>query len=97
MTPAAYDRIVDSDYMSERFLKLTARLMTAAMAAFGFGIATELYVITAVVIRSDFAALIAAVVAVLLFALAWFALPLSERHREQPGGLPNEPGSQGVR
>jgi len=79
VTPAAYDRIVRSEYVSERFLRITASVMTVAMSALATGIVLEIYVVASLVTHSVAASLIVALASSALFAVAWFAFPLWER------------------
>jgi len=82
MTPAAYDRLAEPDVVTRRFLANTATLLTTAMAVFGCAIATEMFVVAAMVTQSITLGVAASLVALALFGTLWFVFPL-RRAREE--------------
>src|SRR5262245_16997064 len=83
MTPAAYHRIVEQTTVSQFFVRLTSRLIAAAMVPLMTAIAFETYVVGVVLFGRG---LVSAGVSVLLFCLfagLWFALPFSMRRSRQ--------------
>jgi len=82
MTPAAYDRLAEPDVVTRRFLANTATLLTTAMGVFGCAIATEMFVVAAMVTQSRTLGVAASLVALALFGSLWFLFPL-RRAREE--------------
>jgi hypothetical protein len=86
MTPASYHRIVEAGNDSERLHGFATRCIIAAMAALGTGLALDLGVVSFVVFGSEQAAAVVTVVAMSVFAGAWFVMPMVVRaHRDQSG------------
>ena len=82
MTPAAYDRLAEPDVVTRRFLGNTATLLTTAMGVFGCAIASEMFVVAAMVTQSITLGVAASLVALALFGTLWFVFPL-RRAREE--------------
>ena len=82
MTPAAYDRLAEPDVVTRRFLANTATLLTTAMGVFGCAIASEMFVVAAMVTQSITLGVAASLVALALFGTLWFVFPL-RRAREE--------------
>ena len=62
--------------MTRRFLANTATLLTTAMGVFGCAIATEMFVVAAMVTQSITLGVAASLVALALFGTLWFVFPL---------------------
>jgi len=91
MTPAAYDRLAEPDVVTRRFLANTATLLTTAMGVFGCAIASEMFVVAAMVTQSITLGVAASLVALALFGTLWFVFPL--RRAREEAARQRAPGS----
>src|SRR5438094_501977 len=67
MTPAAYHRLVERGEESERFHGLASRLLLAAMAFFGLGIALDVWVVVEKVSQARWVGLLSGGAALAVF------------------------------
>jgi hypothetical protein len=75
MTPAAYHRQAMQRAVSESFLRLGSRLVSAALIPLGLGLSIDIYIVSRLVTESSGAsAAIAAATLAVLFGL-WLAFP----------------------
>ena len=81
VTTAAYHRIVDRGEETEGFLRVASRLVVGALVAIALGLCGELYVVSRMVLRSDGAAVLTAVLALCVILGLWFGLTLALRAR----------------
>jgi hypothetical protein len=79
MTPAAYDRIAEPDYVSANFLRRTAWFLTIAMAALACAVAVEMYVIVMLVTARPWIAFLACAISFGTFVSLWFVGPWRAR------------------
>lgn len=83
MTPAAWHRIVSPQRVSESIVKLSSRMICAALLPLAIGLALDMFVVCYVVSSSVAAGTAAAVLSLALLLTLWFALPLRERRRRR--------------
>lgn len=83
LTPPAYDRIVEQDTVSERFVRIASLLMSAAMAAFAVALVLDLFVVAWIATERTQVAYAISGAAAAGFAVLWFALPLTMRARRR--------------
>ncbi|MYN19102.1 hypothetical protein GTP81_20330 [Rugamonas sp. FT107W] len=83
MTPAAWHRIVSPQRVSESIVKLSSRMICAALLPLAVGLALDMFVVFYVVSSSVAAGTAAAVLSLALLLTLWFALPLRERRRRR--------------
>jgi len=75
LTPAAYHRQAESGWVSQGFVNLSSRLITAAMPLFALGITVDFYLLVrAVSEETTLAAALAVLVLVITVAL-WYGVP----------------------
>jgi membrane AbrB-like protein len=95
MTAPAYHRIVEQGEDTERFHRVSGRLLLASMPPLALGVAGDVYVVATKILRSDAAALAAAAATVVLFLALWFGWTLVDRARgvgrEATSSRPEEP------
>ena len=82
ISPAAIHRIAFDGGDDERFLRLSSRLVTAALVPLAFGVASELYVATARLLPGSSASGWIAAGAICTLLGLWYALPLALRRSE---------------
>ena len=85
MAPAAYHRIAERHLVSDRFIALASRLITAAMGLLAIGISIEIAIAAWVALDRALAPALA--LAVLFFGLCvglWFVFPLRRRVPPRP-------------
>lgn len=83
MTPAAYHRIQNPREVTGRFIRISSRLLLAALAILAAGLALDVFILARLVLENDAtsAALAASVLGVMLFM--WYVFPrVSGRGRE---------------
>lgn len=83
MTPAAWHRIVSPQRVSESIVKLSSRMICAALFPLAVGLALDMFVVCHVVSGSVAAGTAAAAVSLALLLTLWFILPLRERRRRR--------------
>ena len=83
MTPAAWHRIVSPQRGSESIVKLSSRMICAALLPLAIGLALDMFVVCYVVSGSVAAGTAAAVLSLALLLTLWFVLPLRERRRRR--------------
>jgi len=83
MTPAAWHRIVSPQRVSESIVKLSSRMICAALLPLAIGLALDMFVVCYVVSGSVAAGTAAAVLSLALLLTLWFVLPLRERRRRR--------------
>lgn len=90
--PAAYHRIAERGEETERFLRVASGLLLAGLGAVALGLSADLYVVARKVLHGVGPAVAAAAGALVLFAAAWFGLPLAARgRRRRAPGVPGPP------
>ena len=81
MAPAAIHRLVDPLSVSERFVRISTRLLLCSLIPLAVSICLELYLIGDLIMNSSVVGVVASVMALGLFLLLWVALPLMEQRR----------------
>lgn len=81
MTPAAWHRIVSPQRVSESIVKLSSRMICAALLPLAIGLALDMFVVCYMVSGSVAAGAAASLASLALLLTLWFALPLRERRR----------------
>jgi len=81
MTPAAWHRIVSPQRVSEAIVKLSSRMICAALLPLAIGLALDMFVVCYMVSGSVAAGAAASLASLALLLTLWFALPLRERRR----------------
>jgi putative copper export protein len=79
LTPAAYHRHVERRIVSERFVKMSSRLLTWSMVPFLIGICLDTYLIGRIILNETFPALVAGIGMFLVLGGLWFVLPVAAR------------------
>jgi len=79
LTPAAYHRHVERRIVSERFVRLSSRLLTWSLVPFMVGICLDTYLIGKLILKDMVPALIASLGMFLVLAGLWFVLPVTAR------------------
>jgi hypothetical protein len=81
MAPAAYHRQAERCMVTERFVKMSSRLLTIAMVPFVAGICLDTYLLGKMILKETGPAILAAGVALVVFVGLWFVLPQLARPR----------------
>lgn len=81
MTPAAYHRQVTPESVSVEFVRRSSRLITWALAPLAMAISLDAYVLSRLVLRERWGALLLALFVGALFVGAWFVFPRMARRR----------------
>lgn len=81
MAPAAYHRIAERGQVSRRMIDLSSRFLSLGMIPLMLGLALDIYVVCLAALDDARTGAVAATVALVLFAVFWFAYPLAKRHR----------------
>ena len=80
MTPAAYHRQAEPQQASERFIRVSTRLLLASMPPLAIAICLDFYLVARLVLDADWVAWLAAGL-FLVFVALWFLLPSAGRRR----------------
>lgn len=83
LTPPAYDRIVEQDRVTKRFVRIASVMMSVAMAVFAAALVLDLFVVTWIATERASVAWAVSGTAAVCFALLWFAVPLLIRARRR--------------
>ena len=75
LTPAAYHRQAESGWVSQGFVNLSSRLITAATPLFALGITLDFYLLVRAVSKNMTLALSMALVVFAITAVLWFGVP----------------------
>ena len=75
LTPAEYHRTAESGWVSQGFVNLSTRLLTAATPLFALSVTVDFYLIVRVVTSDRLIAALAAALVLVLIAFFWFVLP----------------------
>jgi hypothetical protein len=75
LTPAAYHRQAESGWVSQGFVNLSSRLITAATPLFALGMTLDFYLLVRAVSENTTLALAAAVVILVVTAVLWYGVP----------------------
>lgn len=86
MTPAAYHRQTGPEDITQRFIKLAARLMLFSMVPLTFSICIELYLISHLILHNTLLSSGITAGLLIVFLLLWFGLPHSEVLKRVFGG-----------
>src|SRR5262249_22307825 len=78
MTPAALHRQKGAYEVTSLFVQVSSRLLLWSMAPLAFSISIDFYLVSRLIVGSQWVALLATVLFVLFLAL-WFVLPRTER------------------
>ena len=81
MAPAAYHRQAERCMVTERFVKMSSRLLTIAMVPFIAGICLDTYLLGKMILKETAPAILAAGAALVVFVGLWFVLPQLARPR----------------
>jgi len=81
MTPAAYHRIVETDRVSERTVRLSSLLICAALAPLACGLALDMFVVLSLATHSAATSIAGGLVTLMLLMGLWFAFPFRTRRR----------------
>jgi hypothetical protein len=92
MTPAAYDRIAEQDVVSDYFVRLSSKLVAAAMMPLATALNLDLYIIFRIVLDDMRLSILTAAAAMTLCCCLWFIFPLW--HRVQGRRLPRRKDTQ---
>jgi len=79
LTPSAYHRHVERRIVTDRFVKMSSRLLTWSMAPFTVGICLDTYLIGKIILNDVTLALIAGIGMFVVLAGLWFVLPVAAR------------------
>ena len=79
LTPAAYHRHVERRIVSERFVKMSSRLLTWSMVPFMICNCLDTYLIGRIILNETVPALAAGLGMFVVLAGRWFALPVAAR------------------
>ena len=79
LTPAAYHRHVERRIVSERFVKMSSRLLTWSLVPFLIGICLDTYLIGRIILTETFPALAAGIGMFVVLGGLWFVLPVAVR------------------
>jgi len=79
LTPAAYHRTVERRIVSERFVRMSSRLLSWSMVPFLIGISLDTYLIGKIILEDMVPALVAAIGMFVVLAGLWFVLPVVAR------------------
>lgn len=80
MTPAAYHRQAEPQHASERFIRVSTRLLLASMPPLAVAICLDFYLVARLVLDDGLVAWLAAALLGVFVAL-WFVLPMLGRRR----------------
>jgi Family of unknown function (DUF6328) len=75
MTPAAYHRSVDPEGASERFVRISTRLLLASMVLLAAGVAVDFFVISSMILDNPVACTLLACGLFAVLAALWFVFP----------------------
>jgi hypothetical protein len=75
LTPAAYHRQVERGWVSQGFVRLSSRVITAATPAFAIGVTIDFYVLVRIVTRDVGIAAAAAIAVLTITVLLWYVMP----------------------
>ena len=76
MAPAAYHRQKDPQRVTERFVRISTRLLLWSMPPLAVAITLDFYIVARVILRSPLASILAATLFG-VFAMVWFVVPRS--------------------
>lgn len=80
MTPPAYHRIAEGGEMTRHFHRFASKLLLAAMIPLALGISLDFYVVLMKVTARPALSSICAALAVAIFAVCWFIVPMLRRN-----------------
>lgn len=75
MTPAAIHRHMGARRITNRFIKISTRLMLWSMYPLSIGISADFYLIARIILQSPQIALFLSLLLLLIFGLLWFLFP----------------------
>jgi hypothetical protein len=83
MAPAAYHRQAERCIVTERFVKMSSRLLTLSMIPFIIGVCLDTYLVGRMILGDTTSALLAAVGMLIVLIGLWFVLPVVARPPRQ--------------
>jgi len=75
MTPAAFHREVEPSAVSERFLRISTRLLLASMLFLAIGVSADFFIIAALVAHSQLVPVLIAGLLFIALTFLWFVFP----------------------
>jgi len=81
MAPAAYHREVEPEFISERFMRISTRLLLLSMFPLAGGICLDFYLIARVIVRELWLSVTLATLLFCVIVALWFVLPWRWRRR----------------
>ena len=84
MTPAAYHRIMERNFVTRRFLVVASALLAGAMLPLLLGLSLDAYVIAHIVTRDSYAALGVSVGIFVVLGGLWYVFPRLADHDGAP-------------
>lgn len=81
MAPAALHRQTQQQEVSERFIRVASNLLLASMFPLVLGLSLEVYLVSIIIAKDSFVAVLITLALAAVFALLWLALPRRERAR----------------
>ena len=79
MTPAAYDRLVEMDRVSSKFVRIASMFTSVAMGVLAVAIVLDVYLVAIIATDNETVALTTSIVAAIAFAGFWFVYPFRAR------------------
>jgi len=79
MAPAAYHRQAERCVVTERFVKMSSRLLTLSMIPFVIGVCLDTYLVGKMILKDTPSALLAAKGMLIVLIGLWFVLPVVAR------------------
>ena len=75
LTPAAYQRQMEVQHVTDRFIQLATRLVVFSMFPFATSICLDFYIISRLILNHSVISVIFSVLLYILFLVVWFVLP----------------------
>jgi hypothetical protein len=79
MAPAAYHRQAERCVVTERFVKMSSRLLTLSMIPFIIGVCLDTYLVGKMILKDTASALLAGIGMLIVLIGLWFVLPVVAR------------------
>lgn len=75
LTPAAYQRQMEVQHVTDRFIQLATRLILLSMVPFATSICLDFYIISRLILDHSVLSLVFSVLLYVLFLVVWFGMP----------------------